>query len=110
MSSFGAAPLLYSSEVKERNEAMEENKAPAKWWGNRVVYEMDIPSEYADKIGGKKIGMVQLRSEEEIEASERADGNRGKLVIRIPWWLLIVLAAGGVAVWKRRLISSIFGR
>lgn len=34
--------------------------------------------------------------------------NKGKIVIRIPWWLIIVLAIGGVAAWKRKFLAGIF--
>lgn len=53
--------------------------SPKKWWGNRKVYEFDVPAKYVDLIGGKKIGMVQLTANDEIQASEMADGNRAKL-------------------------------
>lgn len=33
--------------------------------------------------------------------------NKGKLVLRVPWWLLVLAAVGGAAIWKRKSILSL---
>lgn len=51
--------------------------------GSRVVYEYDVPAEYAGLREIKTIGLVELTAEEEMQATRRARGDGIRLAFEL---------------------------